>query len=142
MQRGADQPDGSTDDVPVERDALGRGWRGGNLPSGEEAQNGEADCARGGDLRRCSEQARQDCAPEDGDIGACLNQPSTTEHFVLLRCCGRIAYLIGPKKVEWTPIMQTAASISGMLASMMPAPPRTMMPISASFTILMIFDLS
>ncbi len=28
--------------------------------------------------------------------------------------------MIGPKKVEWTPIANTAASISGMLASMMP----------------------
>ena len=40
--------------------------------------------------------------------------------------------MIGPKKVEWTPIANTAASISGMLASMSPAPPTIMMPISAS----------
>ena len=40
--------------------------------------------------------------------------------------------MIGPKKVEWTPIANTAASISGMLASMIPAPPTIMIPISAS----------
>ena len=40
------------------------------------------------------------------------------------------------------PIAQTAASMSGMLASMMPAPPRIMMPISASLMIRISRDLS
>ena len=58
--------------------------------------------------------------------------PSTSS---LRRCCGRIAYLIGPKKVEWTPIAKTAASISGMFASIRPAPPTIMITISANLMI-------
>ncbi len=52
-----------------------------------------------------------------------------------------MAYFIGPKNVEWTPMPATAASISASAsvvapvpASNSPAPPTSMMPTSATFT--------
>ena len=56
---------------------------------------------------------------QDRDIGPASTKPVPPAPRPC-ECCGKIAYLIGPKKVEWTPIAKTAASISGMLASMMP----------------------
>jgi hypothetical protein len=62
-----------------------------------------------------------------------------------------MAYLIGPKNVEWTPIANRATSISGMAtavvskpcqASSSPAAPTTMMAISAALTRRMIRALS
>ena len=66
--------------------------------------------------------------------------PPSTSSFS--RCCGRIAYLIGPKKVEWTPIAVSATSSSGMLWSSSPAAPNSMITISALLTMRMISALS
>ena len=53
-----------------------------------------------------------------------------------------MAYLIGPKKVEWTPIANKASSSSGTLCSSRPAAPATMMMISAVLTMRMMHALS
>ena len=62
-----------------------------------------------------------------------------------------MAYFIGPKKVECTPMANSASSISGMAsectamcrhASSSPAAPTSMMAISQAFTMRMIFALS
>ena len=50
--------------------------------------------------------------------------------------------MIGPKKVEWTPIAVSAASSSGMLWSSRPAAPNTMIAISAVLTMRTIRALS
>ena len=47
------------------------------------------------------EHAAEQRPAEDADIGAGLDQSGCRQHLVgLEQCCGRMAYLIGPKKVE------------------------------------------
>ena len=76
---------------------------------------------------------RQESSAEDRDIGAGLDKPGAAEHFVLLQVLRKDRIFDRPEEGRVNAHRRpTAASISGMLASMSPAPPTIMMPISAS----------
>ena len=111
----------------MERRRVGVGRGGGHEMAGDPADDRDEQHAERGPFAMEAavgvlhhQHAAEDRAAEDGDIGAGLDQAGAAEHFVLLRCCGRMAYLIGPKKVEWMPIANSAASSSGMLCEQQP----------------------
>jgi len=98
MQRRVDQPPGGAQDVEIDRvPTLERGGRR-HLAAADIADHRDGDHRD----RRClhGDDAGEQGPAQDRDIGAGFDQAGAAEHFVLSRCCGRIAYLIGPKKVE------------------------------------------
>jgi hypothetical protein len=134
--------------LKVERLAFDQRRGGGHLPAGDVADQAVTTTAAPPTPPRSSPRDR---AGKDRDVGAGLDQPGAGQHLFGFRCCGRIAYLIGPKKVEWTPMANSAASISGIAmachgipcqASTRPAPPTSMIAISQNLTMRMIRALS
>ena len=77
------------------------------------------------------------CVPAIVPIKIARKVPSSTRPLPptssdSLRCCGKMPYLIGPKKADCVPIRNNTAMSIGTLCSQKAAAPKAMMTISAS----------
>ncbi len=68
--------------MPVERNMPGSGRSGGDLSGGEETQDSQSDRASHRDVRRGHENAREDRAAKNREIGARLDETRAPKHLV------------------------------------------------------------
>jgi hypothetical protein len=89
--------------VEIDLQFRGRGWRSGDAPAGQVAGQCHDEAANGNPRRmrhRTGQQPAGQRADQDGDEGAGLDQRIAADQLSSRRCCGRIAYLTGPNRVE------------------------------------------
>ena len=85
----ADQVHGGADEVPVERDALGRRRGRRHLPARQKTKGGKSNACSGGDCRLARERSGEDGSEKDGNIGSGFHQAGPAKHFILLQMLGQ-----------------------------------------------------